>query len=45
VGKNVGKTPEYCIFGKKKNPQPLAITEVEDCVWWMIRGSNPGHPD
>jgi hypothetical protein len=45
VGKNVGKRHFQADFEEKENPQPLAITEVGDLVWWMIRGSNPGHPD
>jgi hypothetical protein len=44
VGKNVGKYADMAVSKKKKNPQPVAITEVEDSLWWMIRGSNPGHP-
>ena len=38
-------TQIWLFLKKKKNPQPVAITEVEDSLWWMIRGSNPGHPD
>jgi len=35
-------TQIWLFLKKKKNPQPVAITEVEDSLWWMIRGSNPG---
>ena len=40
MGKNVGKRHFQADFEEKENPQPLAITEVGDLVWWMIRGSN-----
>ena len=33
-------TQIWLFLKKKKNPQPVAITEVEDSLWWMIRGSN-----
>ena len=44
MGKNVGKYSDMAVSEEKENPQPVAITEVEGSMWWMIRGSNPGHP-
>jgi hypothetical protein len=42
VGKNVGKHAELAATEEKKKPQPVAIDEVEDSLWWMIRGSKSG---